>query len=524
MRTAGLLAVCALGFVAACSRSELHIPSEKSPPISLECVVDADCIVAEDLCLIASCHAGACVIIDQVSCDDGDPCTSDRCVPATGQCEHEPLTYDLDGDGHRAPLPGFAPGEPGACGDDCDDTNPNAYPGAIEVCDGADNDCNGIVDDGMAYAPAADDFEAIEVSGPHASPASPGGLAFGFGNYVASYTARDADKDGVFLRSIGDDGTLGEPSKVNNFPADASGARLVFTGDRFGVVWQDRREGDYEIYFNTLDASGQKLGPDLNLSQSFGFSLNPALTWTGREFVVVWQDEASFGTRFGLQGQRIGLDATPIGETVELGQPFGGDSESPQIATGRKSIGVVATTTTGEARGITFQTFDFQLRPLMQQPMNLVPSGRAGVFPTIVWNEAAQNYLVAYYDPTTSPHAIYATVLDEDGNTIVPTRAVTESPRHSRYPALLSLGNRVVLIYSDDRDDNLGYELYTKMLDETLEPVGPELRLTSAMGDSIMPKLSFGPNGDIGVLFRDDRHGRQSVFFSRLVCTAESSP
>jgi len=160
----------------------------------------------------------------------------------------------------------------------------------------------------------------------------------------------------------------------------------------------------------------------------------------------------------------------------------------------------------------------------MQQPMNLVPSGRAGVFPTIVWNEAAQNYLVAYYDPTTSPHAIYATVLDEDGNTIVPTRAVTESPRHSRYPALLSLGNRVVLIYSDDRDDNLGYELYTKMLDETLEPVGPELRLTSAMGDSIMPKLSFGPNGDIGVLFRDDRHGRQSVFFSRLVCTAESSP
>jgi len=276
VRTAGLLAVCALGFVAACSRSELHIPSEKSPPISLECVVDADCIVAEDLCLIASCHAGACVIIDQVSCDDGDPCTSDRCVPATGQCEHEPLTYDLDGDGHRAPLPGFAPGEPGACGDDCDDTNPNAYPGAIEVCDGADNDCNGIVDDGMAYAPAADDFEAIEVSGPHASPASPGGLAFGFGNYVASYTARDADKDGVFLRSIGDDGTLGEPSKVNNFPADASGARLVFTGDRFGVVWQDRREGDYEIYFNTLDASGQKLGPDLNLSQSFGFSLNPA--------------------------------------------------------------------------------------------------------------------------------------------------------------------------------------------------------------------------------------------------------
>src|SRR5690606_10447601 len=130
----------------------------------------------------------------------------------------------------------------------------------------------------------------------------------------------------------------------------------------------------------------------------------------------------------------------------------------------------------------------------------------------------------AYYDPSSAPHAIYAAVVDEDGKLVVPTRAVTESPRHARYPALLSLGNRVLLVYSDDRDDNLGYELYTKMLDDKLDAVSSELRLTSAIGDSVMPKLTFGPQGEVGVLFRDDRHGRQSVFFSRLVCTAGASP
>jgi hypothetical protein len=33
--------------------------------------------------------------------------------------------------------------------EDCDDSNPNVYPGNYEVCDGVDNDCNGAVDDGV---------------------------------------------------------------------------------------------------------------------------------------------------------------------------------------------------------------------------------------------------------------------------------------------------------------------------------------------------------------------------------------
>ncbi|MFH1466630.1 MAG: MopE-related protein [Pseudomonadota bacterium] len=46
--------------------------------------------------------------------------------------------YDVDGDGWAA------------CGTDCDDTSAATHPGADEVCDGADNDCDGTTDEGTS--------------------------------------------------------------------------------------------------------------------------------------------------------------------------------------------------------------------------------------------------------------------------------------------------------------------------------------------------------------------------------------
>ena len=52
-------------------------------------------------------------------------------------CDGSDLT-DVDGDGHDAEVVG---------GDDCNDNAESAHPGADEVCDDVDNNCNGVVDE-----------------------------------------------------------------------------------------------------------------------------------------------------------------------------------------------------------------------------------------------------------------------------------------------------------------------------------------------------------------------------------------
>jgi hypothetical protein len=70
-----------------------------------------------------------------------DPCLSWACDRDSGYCDTLPT--DADGDGALAP----------GCSDvgdvdDCDDGNGDRYPGAAEICDGVDNDCDDVIDEG----------------------------------------------------------------------------------------------------------------------------------------------------------------------------------------------------------------------------------------------------------------------------------------------------------------------------------------------------------------------------------------
>ena len=101
------------------------------------------------------------------SCEDCDdtnaginPGAEEDCDGVDNDCDGDidegvTSTYyaDDDGDGFGDPTTSTDACEPSGgwvpTSDDCDDADPYVYPGAEEICDGVDNDCNDTIDDGL---------------------------------------------------------------------------------------------------------------------------------------------------------------------------------------------------------------------------------------------------------------------------------------------------------------------------------------------------------------------------------------
>ncbi len=81
------------------------------------------------------------------ACVDDDACTTDLCSVADMMCVSTPI--DADGDG----VPAAQSGMEMCGGTDCDDTRADVFPGAVETCNGRDDDCNGRIDDNCLPSP-----------------------------------------------------------------------------------------------------------------------------------------------------------------------------------------------------------------------------------------------------------------------------------------------------------------------------------------------------------------------------------
>jgi len=156
-------------------------------------------------------------------CDDADPSREtldldgDSFSTCDGDCDDtDPALELLDGDGD-----GFD-----TCSGECDDGDLNTFPGAAEICDGRDNNCNGVVpgleidDDGDGQSECegdCDDLDPANYQG-NTEICDGGDNDCNGADDVLGFAGSETDDDGDGLSECQLDCDDGDP---NNFPGNA---------------------------------------------------------------------------------------------------------------------------------------------------------------------------------------------------------------------------------------------------------------------------------------------------------------
>ncbi|MFN7146564.1 MAG: MopE-related protein, partial [Myxococcota bacterium] len=186
--------------------------------------------------VVATCAPPLGYVLDHSDCRPTDaeayPGAAERCNTADDDCDGEvDEDFDLDGDGDRSD----------ACsgGSDCDDADATVFTGATEVCeDGADNDCDGR-DANCGFDGAFDLGDAIKLRAPSANHDAGRLLEVGdlTGDGVDDLTIAVMYADGynggayVIPGPITASGTLAEGYRVEGSRATYAAGRSTGVGD-----------------------------------------------------------------------------------------------------------------------------------------------------------------------------------------------------------------------------------------------------------------------------------------------------
>lgn len=108
--------------------------------------------------------------------------------------------------------------------------------------------------------------------------------------YTAWQDNRDANYEIYFKRSTDDGLTWGADTRMTNNTGTSWYASIGSAGSLAHIVWEESRDGNYEIYYKRSTDNGLTWGTDTRLTNQISSSQKPSLSVSGSNLHIVWEE------------------------------------------------------------------------------------------------------------------------------------------------------------------------------------------------------------------------------------------
>jgi len=435
-------------------------------------------------------------------CDDGDDlvyfgASELACDGKDTNCDgYMDSVEDFDADGYANATCAASGAEV-----DCDDENDEVWPGATELCDEIDHDCDGSWADGGAD----DDGDGVldAACGGDDCDDTLDTVFLGADEVCVDGVDQDCDTlvDGpVFLPA---------PARFSSAAVVTDVSSIVWSGSEWAVAWEDSRYFDHEIMFARLDEDGAVVGAELRVTNHAASSRDPSMAWTGSEYAIAWRDNPD--TTVEILLARVSADGTKLGTDVQV-TAGAGYVDGPDIVWTGSELGLAWHDDRDGNQEIYCARLD--------------PTGAAIGSHVRVTNEAAESRWVAMAwggseyglvwrdGRTPSWDDVWFTVLDGDGTKLVSDTRISGDVGWAWFPDIAWAGSNWGIVWMDDRHSFV-WEIYLGRWDSSGAAVGSEVRVTDDAGSSEIPVVAWS-GSELAVMWLDDRLATYYPYVARI--------
>ncbi|MDP2209014.1 MAG: T9SS type A sorting domain-containing protein [Bacteroidota bacterium] len=326
---------------------------------------------------------------------------------------------------------------------------------------------------------------------------------------------RNGNYDIYFQRYNSSGAAQGINTKVNDYAGNSSNANPFISMDgsgNFVVVWNDYRNGNYDIYSQRYNSSGAAQGVNTKANDDAGTAeqYSPSIAMDGSgNFVVVWEDYRN--NDVDIYCQRYNSSGTAQGINFNVNDDAG-TAYNPSIAVDGSGNFVIVW---GDYRNNDVDIYCQRYNSSgTAQGVNFKVNDDAGTayqdYPSIAM-DGSGNFVVVWYDYRNGNWDIYSQRYNSAGaaqgeNFKVNDDAGTVYPYYSPSVAMDVSGN-FVIVWQDERNGNT--DIYCQRYNSSGAAQGVNFKVNDDAGTAHQwyPSIAVNGSGDFVIVWEDYRNG-----------------